>query len=43
MKPEIWDGMERTLREQGILTTPLDAEDVYTMQFIQQIYEGGNP
>ena len=40
MKPEIWEGMVKTLRDDGILTGPLDATDVYTMQFIQQIYQG---
>ncbi len=41
MKPEIWEGMAKTLREQGILTTPLDVTDVYTLKFIQQIYGEG--
>jgi ABC-type nitrate/sulfonate/bicarbonate transport system substrate-binding protein len=39
MKPEVWEAMEQTLREQGILTTPLRLEDVYTMQFIEEIYK----
>jgi len=39
MKPEIWESMAQTLRDQGILTTPLNVEDVYTMQFLQQIYQ----
>lgn len=38
MKPEIWDGMVQVLREQGILTVPLDASDVYTMRFIEELY-----
>lgn len=38
MKPEAWEGMEQTLREQGVLTTPLDLEDVYTLQFLKEIY-----
>lgn len=38
MKPEIWAGMERTLREQGIITTPLDVTQVYTLQFLEEIY-----
>ncbi len=29
MKPEIWAGMEQTLREQGELTAPLDVTQVY--------------
>jgi NitT/TauT family transport system substrate-binding protein len=40
MKPEIWEGMVNTLRDEGILTTPLETTDIYTMEFIQQIYEG---
>ena len=39
MKPELWAGMEKTLREQGVLTTPLDVTKVYTMQFLQEIYK----
>jgi NitT/TauT family transport system substrate-binding protein len=38
MKPEIWAGMEKTLREQGMLTKPVDVAQVYTMQFVQEIY-----
>ena len=39
MKPDLWAGMEKTLREQGVLTTPLDVTQVYTMQFLQEIYK----
>ena len=39
MKPDLWAGMEKTLREQGVLTTPLDVTKVYTMQFLQEIYK----
>jgi ABC-type nitrate/sulfonate/bicarbonate transport system substrate-binding protein len=38
MKPEVWAGMETTLREQGLLTGGLDIEQVYVMQFIEEIY-----
>lgn len=38
MKPEVWAGMETTLREQGLLTGGLGIEQVYTMQFIEEIY-----
>jgi NitT/TauT family transport system substrate-binding protein len=38
MKPEIWAGMEQTLREQGVLTAPLDVTQVYTMQFLEETY-----
>jgi NitT/TauT family transport system substrate-binding protein len=39
MKPEIWEGMEQTLREQGMLTAPLDVTQVYTMQFLEEIFK----
>jgi hypothetical protein len=39
MKPEVWAGMEQTLREQGVLTGPLDVTQVYTMQFLEEIYK----
>jgi NitT/TauT family transport system substrate-binding protein len=39
MKPEIWAGMEHTLSEQGVLTGPLDVTQVYTMQFLEEIYK----
>ena len=39
MKPEIWIGMEATLREQGVLTAPEDVARVYTMQFLEEIYK----
>ena len=39
MKPEIWAGMEKTLREQGVLTAPLDVTQVYTLQFLEEIYK----
>ncbi|HKI53136.1 MAG TPA: ABC transporter substrate-binding protein [Anaerolineales bacterium] len=38
MKPEIWAGMEQTLREQNVLTAPLDVTQVYTTQFLEEIY-----
>jgi NitT/TauT family transport system substrate-binding protein len=39
MKPEIWAGMEQTLREQGVLAEPLDVTQMYTMQFLEEIYQ----
>jgi NitT/TauT family transport system substrate-binding protein len=39
MKPEIWAGMEQTLREQIVITTSLDVTQVYTMQFLEEIYK----
>jgi hypothetical protein len=38
MKPEIWSGMEKALRAQGVLTAPLDVTQVYTLQFLKEIY-----
>ena len=39
MKPEVWAGMEKTFREQGVLVKPLDVTQVYTLQFVQEIYK----
>ena len=38
MKPEVWAGMEQLLREQRVLTEPVDVTQVYTLQFLQEIY-----
>ena len=38
MNAERWKTMEDTLRQQGALTGPLDIEQVYTMQFLKEIY-----
>jgi NitT/TauT family transport system substrate-binding protein len=38
MKPEVWAGMEETLREQGLLASPLEVESAYTLEFLQEIY-----
>jgi NitT/TauT family transport system substrate-binding protein len=38
MRPELWTGMEQTLRAQGLLTKPLNPEDVYTIEFLEEIY-----
>jgi NitT/TauT family transport system substrate-binding protein len=38
MKPEIWAGMETTLREQSVMTKTLDLSQVYTMQFVREVY-----
>jgi NitT/TauT family transport system substrate-binding protein len=38
MKGETWEEMEKTLREQGVLTDPLDISHVYTLQFLEEIY-----
>ena len=38
MKPEVWADMERTLREQGLLTGSLNLNEVYTKEFLMEIY-----
>jgi len=38
MKVEMWAGMEKTLREQKVLTKPVDVTKVYTLQFLEEIY-----
>ena len=42
MKDEIWQGMHEILLEQGVLTEPLDVEQVYTTEFLQAIYQAGS-
>ena len=39
MKPKIWAGMEQVIREQGVISVPLDVTQVYTMQFLEEIYK----
>jgi len=39
MKPEVWAGMERTLREQGVLSQALDVKQVYNVQFLEESYK----
>jgi NitT/TauT family transport system substrate-binding protein len=39
MKPEIWSEMELTLREQSVISAALDVTNLYTMQFLQEIYK----
>jgi NitT/TauT family transport system substrate-binding protein len=38
MKPDVWAGMEQTLRAQGVLTKPVNVTEVYTPQFLEEIY-----
>ena len=38
MRAETWAGMENTLREQDVLTLPVDVKQVYTMQFLKAVY-----
>ncbi len=39
MKPEVWAGMEKTLREQGVLAGVGDTSQLYDLQFLQEIYK----
>jgi NitT/TauT family transport system substrate-binding protein len=39
MIADIWSGMEQTLHEQNVLTLPVDITQVYTMQFLEEIYK----
>jgi NitT/TauT family transport system substrate-binding protein len=41
MKPSIWADMDRLLREQGVITRTGSIADVYTLQFLNEIY--GSP
>jgi NitT/TauT family transport system substrate-binding protein len=33
-----WTGIKETLQEQGVLTASLDVRDVYTLQFLKELY-----
>lgn len=39
MKAKIWQEMYEILLEQGLLTSPLDVNLVFTMEFLESIYE----
>jgi NitT/TauT family transport system substrate-binding protein len=39
MRAEVWAGMEQILQEQNLLTAPLDVTQVYTTQFLEEIYK----
>lgn len=41
MKPEVWAEMAETLEQIGCLDRPVDAADVYTMRFLEDIDLGG--
>ena len=38
MEPVIWEEMMQTLLEQEVLTAPIDITEVYTLQYIQELY-----
>jgi len=42
MRAEVWQGTHDILLEQGLLDGPVDLDDVYTMEFLHEIY-GGEP
>ena len=39
MRPEIWAEMAETFRAQEVLVEPLEVDSVYTMAFLEQIYQ----
>lgn len=41
MRPEVWAGMERMLRREGVLKPPLDASQAYTLQFLKDMIGRG--
>jgi NitT/TauT family transport system substrate-binding protein len=43
MKREAWEGMVQTLLDEGEIPEPLNVDDLYTLQFVQQIYGEDNP
>lgn len=38
IEPEVWVGLEQTLRGHGALTRPVTVSEVYTLQFLEEIY-----
>ncbi len=40
MRAEVWQGTHDILLEQGLLAGPLDVDEVYTIEFLQQVYGG---
>lgn len=38
MRSEVWHGMYDTLLEQGFIQTQIDVEQVYTMEFLEAVY-----
>jgi len=38
MQPDTWNAMAQTLHTQGDLKQPLKVDDVYTMQFLEEMY-----
>lgn len=42
MRKEVWQGMAEILSDQGLLDAPVNVDEVFTQQFIEEIYaEGG--
>lgn len=40
MKAEVWSEMEQVLNEEGFLEKPVNAEDCYTLEFLNTVYAG---
>ena len=39
MRAEVWEGMHDILLDQAILDEPVDLDEVFTMEFLQKVYE----
>ena len=39
MDKDVWQGMIDILEDQALLTAPVDVDDVFTMQFLEEVYE----
>lgn len=39
MKPEVWADMDATMRDQGVLVAAVAVTDIYTMEFLEEIYK----
>ncbi|MEE9401785.1 MAG: ABC transporter substrate-binding protein [Desulfobacteria bacterium] len=39
MRAEVWEGMHDTLLEQGMIDGPIALDEIYTLQFLEEIYE----
>jgi hypothetical protein len=40
MKAEEWQAMYQTMLDQKLISAPLDYNKLYTMEFLNNIYEG---
>ncbi|MFZ3049020.1 MAG: ABC transporter substrate-binding protein [Desulfatirhabdiaceae bacterium] len=40
MKPEIWQGMANLMSIHGLLSSPIDVNQAYTLRFLEEIHKG---